>query len=121
MQFTTKGLLSVLRSIPGSRGVGSGLPGYHQINKVIITKSPPNRSGHMLMGKTNNTVHPGYAFYLRGTETAEAEGLWLSEYPNASVKTPDDSNSSSQSPQAQLHSPFILPSLYCTREPHDII
>ena len=42
----------------------------------------------MLMGKTNNTVHPGYASYLRGTETAEVEGLWLSEDPNACVETP---------------------------------
>ena len=74
--------------IPGSRGGGSGRPGYHQINKVIITQSPPNRSGHMLMGKTNNTVHPGYASYLRGTESAEVEGLWLSEDPNACVETP---------------------------------
>ena len=78
----------MLHLIPGSRGGGSGLPGCHQINKVIITQSPPNRSGHMLMGKTNNTVHPGYASYLRGTKTAEVEGLWLSEDPNACVKTP---------------------------------
>ena len=41
----------MLRSIPGSRGEGSGLPGYHQINEVTITHSPPNRSGHMLMEK----------------------------------------------------------------------
>ena len=53
--------------IPGLRGGGSGLPGYHQINKVVITQSPPNRFGQMLMGKSNNTVHPGYASYLRGT------------------------------------------------------
>ena len=78
----------MLRSIPGSRGEGSGLPSYHQINKVIITQSPPNRSGCMLMGKTNNSVHPRYASYSRGTETAEVEGLWLSEDPKACVKTP---------------------------------
>ena len=42
----------------------------------------------MLMGKTNNTVHPGYASYLRGTETAKVEGLWPSKDPNACVKTP---------------------------------
>ena len=41
----------MLRSIPGSRGGGSGLPGYHQINKVTTTQSPPNRPGHMLMEK----------------------------------------------------------------------
>ena len=67
---------------------GSGLPGYHQINKVIITQSPPNRSEHMLMGKINNTVHPGYSSYLRDTKTAKVEGLWLSKDPNACVKTP---------------------------------
>ena len=77
----------MLHSIPGSRGGGSGLPGYHQINKVIITQSPPNRSGCMLKGKTNHTVHPGYASYLRGTKTAKVEGLWLSVDPNACVKT----------------------------------
>ena len=41
----------MLHSIPGSRGGGSGLPHYHQINEVIITQSPPNRSGRMLMEK----------------------------------------------------------------------
>ena len=38
-------------------------------------------------GKRNNTVHPGYASYLRGTETAEVEGLWLSKDPNACQNT----------------------------------
>ena len=78
----------MLHSIPGSRGGGSGLPGNHQINKVVITQSPPNRSGCMPMGKTNNTVHLGYASYWRSTETAEVEGLWLSKDPNDCVKTP---------------------------------
>ena len=78
----------MLHSIPGSRGGGSGLHGYHQINKVVINQSPPNRSRHMLMGKTNNTVHPGYASYLRGTETAEVEDLWLCKDPNTCVETP---------------------------------
>ena len=78
----------MLHLIPGSRGGGSGLPGHHQMNKVIITQSPTNRSGCMLMGKTNNTVHPGYASDLRGTKTAEVEGLWLSKDPNTCVKTP---------------------------------
>ena len=62
--------------------------GHHQINKVITTQSLPNRSGHMLMVKTSNTVHPGYAFYSRGTETAEVEGLWLGKDPNTCAKTP---------------------------------
>ena len=42
----------------------------------------------MLMVKTNNTVHPGYASYSRGTETAEVEGLWLNKDPNACAETP---------------------------------
>ena len=55
--------------------------GHCQINKVIITQSPPNRSGHSLIDKTSNTVHLGNASYMRGTETAEVEGLWLSKRP----------------------------------------
>ena len=55
--------------------------GHHQINKVMTTQSPPNRSGHMLLVKTNNTALPGYASYSRGTETAEVEGLWLCRDP----------------------------------------
>ena len=78
----------MLHLIPGSRGEGSGLPSYCQINKVIITQSPPNRSGCILMGKTNNTVHSRYASYSRGTKTAKVEGLWLSEDPKACAKTP---------------------------------
>ena len=73
----------MLCSIPGSRGGGSGLPSHRQINKVIITQCPPNRSGCMLMEKTNNIVHLGCASYLRGTETTEVEGLWLSRDPNS--------------------------------------
>ena len=40
----------------------------------------------MFMGKTNNSIHPRYASYSRGTETAKVEGLWLSEDPKACVK-----------------------------------
>ena len=54
---------------------------HHQINKVIIAQSPPNRSGHMLLVNTNSTVLLGYAFYSRGTETAKGEGLWLCRDP----------------------------------------
>ena len=42
----------------------------------------------MLIVKTNNTVHPGYTSYSRGTKTAEEGGLWLGKDPNASAKTP---------------------------------
>ena len=78
----------MLCSIPGSRGEGSDLPGHRQINKVTITQSPPNRSGCMLMEKTNSTVHSGYASYSRGTETAKVEGLWLAKDPSTCVETP---------------------------------
>ena len=40
------------------------------------------------MVKTSNTVHPGYASYSRGTETAKVEGLRLGKDPNACVETP---------------------------------
>ena len=55
--------------------------GHRQINKVIITQSPPNLSGCSLIDKTSNTVHLDNASYTRGTETAEVEGLWLSRRP----------------------------------------
>ena len=55
--------------------------GHHQTNKVIITQSPPNRSGHTLIDKTSNTVYLVNASYMRGTERAEVEGLWLSKRP----------------------------------------
>ena len=38
-------------------------------------------------GEINNTVHSGYAFYLRGTETAEVEGLWLTKDPDTCQNT----------------------------------
>ena len=36
-------------------------------------------------GLTEAVVHPGYASYLRGTETTKVEGLWLSEDPNSTM------------------------------------
>ena len=55
--------------------------GHHQTNKVIITQSPPNRSGRSLIDKISNTVYLGNASYMKGTETAEVGGLWLSKRP----------------------------------------
>ena len=55
--------------------------GHRQINKVIITQSPSNRSGCSLIDKTSNTVHLVNASYMRGTKTAEVEGPWLSKRP----------------------------------------
>ena len=94
--------------------------GHHQINKVMITQSPPNRSGHMLLMKTNNTALLEYASYSRGTETAKVEGLWLCRDPKLEPKHPDGSNSSSQTPQAWLHSPFYSSLLFCMRDPCDV-
>ena len=37
----------MLCSIPGSRGEGGDLPGYHQATEVTPTKSSPERSGYM--------------------------------------------------------------------------
>ena len=37
--------------IPGVRGEGSDLPGYHQTTKVSLTKCSPERSGNMHMNK----------------------------------------------------------------------
>ena len=55
--------------------------GHRQINKIIITQSPPNRSGRSIIDETNYTVHLVNAAYMRGTETAGVEGLWLSKRP----------------------------------------
>ena len=41
----------MLCPIPGSRGEGSDLPGYHQTTKVILTKSFPEMSGYMHIDK----------------------------------------------------------------------
>ena len=55
--------------------------GHHQTNKVIITQSPPKRPGRPLIDKTSNTECLDNASYMRGTETAEVEGLWLWKDP----------------------------------------
>ena len=71
--------------------------GHRQINKVIITQRPPNRSGRSLIDKTSNTVHLGNASYMRGTETAKVEGLWLSKRPFKCVsKHPDDNTAAAE-------------------------
>ena len=52
----------------------------------------------------------------RGTKIAKLEGLWLVNRPKCSVsEDPDDS------PDVQLCSPFIVPSLSSTRDPCDVI
>ena len=55
-------------------------------------------------------------YSMRSTETAEVEGLWLVNRPKCLVsEDPDDS------PEVQLCSPFIVPSLNSMTDPCDII
>ena len=55
-------------------------------------------------------------FSMRGTETTKVGGLWLVNRPKCLVpENPGDS------PKVQLCSPFIVPSLNSTRDPHDVM
>ena len=91
---------------------GSDLPSYHQITKVTLAESSPERSGYMYMDKQVTHSILGMLFSMRGTKTAEVEGLWLVNRPKCLVpEDPDDS------PEVWLCSPFIVPSLNSTRDP----
>ena len=82
----------MLGSIPGSRGEGSDLPGYHQTTKVTLTEGSPERSGYMHIDKQVTPSILVMPFSLRGTETAKVEGLWLVNRPKCLVpEYPDDS------------------------------
>ena len=106
----------MLHSIPGSRGEGSDLPSFHQTTKVTLTESSPERSGYMNIDKQVILSILIMLFSSRGTETAKVEGLWLANRPKHLVtEYPDDS------PKVWSFSPFIVPSLYSMRDPHDII
>ena len=95
---------------------GSDLPSYHQISKVTQTESSPERSGYMHMDKQVTHSILGMLFSMRGSETAEVEGLWLVNRPKCLVpEDPDDS------PKVWLCSPFIVPSLNSMRDPCDIM
>ena len=97
-------------------GVGSDLPGNCQTIKVTLTEGSPERSGYMHMDKQVTHSILGMLFSTRGTKTAKVEGLWLINRPKCLVpEDPDDS------PEVQLCSPFIVPSLYSMRDPHDIM
>ena len=102
--------------IPGSRGVGSDPPGYHQTTKVTLTESPSERSGYMHIGKQVTLSILIMLFSSRGTETAEVEGLWLANRHKCFVPEHPDN-----SPKVWSCSPFIVTSLCSTRDPHDII
>ena len=74
------------------------------------------------MVKTNNTEHLGYASYSRGTETAKVEGLWLCKDPKAcDLNTQMTVIAAAELLELGCTSPFIVPSLYHMRDPHDII
>ena len=96
--------------------VGSDLPGYHQATKVTLTEGSPERSGYMHMDKQVTHSILDMLFSTRGTETAKVEGLWLINRPKHFVPEYPDG-----SPEVQQCSPFIVPSLYSTRDPCDIM
>ena len=82
----------MLCSIPGSRGEGSDLPGYHQATKVTLIEGSPERSGYMHIYKQVTLSILVMLFSSRGTETAKVEGLWLVNRPECLVtEYPDDS------------------------------
>ena len=102
--------------IPDSRGEGSDLSSYHQTTEVTLTKGSPERSGYMHIDKQVMLSILVMLFSLRGTDTAKVEGLWLINRPECLVpEYPDDS------PEVWMCSPFIVPSLDSTRDPHDIM
>ena len=83
---------------------------------VTLTESSPERSGYMHIDKQVTLSILIMLFSLRGTKTAEVEGLWIVNRPKCLVPGyPDDS------PKVQSCCPFIVPSLSSTRDPHDII
>ena len=106
----------MLHLIQGSRGEGSYLPSYHQITKVTLSESSPERSGYMHIDKQVTLSILVMLFSLRGTETAEVDSLWLANRPKYLVPEHPDN-----SPKVRSCSPFIVPSLYSMRDPHDII
>ena len=82
----------MLHLIPGSRGEGSDLPGYHQTTKVTLTEVFPERSGYMHVDKQVTLSILVMLFPTRGTEIAKVEGLWLVYRPEHLVlEYPDDS------------------------------
>ena len=105
----------MLCSIPGSRGEGSDLPSYHQTTEVTLTKGSPERSGYMHIDKQVTLSILVMLFSLRGTKTTKVEGLWPINRPeHLEPEYPDDN------PEVWRCSPFIVPSLDSTRDPHDV-
>ena len=81
----------MLHLIPGSRGEGSGPPGYCQTTKVTVTEGSPERSGYMHIDKHITLSILVMLFYSRSTKTAKVEGVWLVNRPECLVpEYPDD-------------------------------
>ena len=71
---------------------GSDLPSYCQTTKVALTEASPERSGYMHMDKQITHSILDMLFSMRGTKTAELEGVWLIDRPKCFVpEYPDDS------------------------------
>ena len=84
--------------------------------KVTLTESFPERSGYMHIDKQVTLSILVMLFSLRGTKTVEVESLWLANGTECLVpEYPDDS------PDVWMCSPFLVPSLYSMRDPHDVI
>ena len=82
----------MLHLIPGSRGEGSDLPGYHQTPKVTLTEGSPERSGYMNIDKQVTLSILVMLFSSRGTEMAKVEGLWfVNRLEHLVPEYPDDS------------------------------
>ena len=66
--------------------------GYCQTTKVTLTEGSPERSEYMHMDKQITHSILDMLFSMRGTETAEVEGLWLINRPKCFVpEYPDNS------------------------------
>ena len=76
--------------------VGSDLPGYHQTTKVTLTEGSPERSGYMHMDKQVTHSILVMLCSMRGTKTAEVEGLWLVNRPECLVPEHSDNSPEGQ-------------------------
>ena len=104
----------MLRSILGSGGEGSDLPGYHQTTEVTLRVLQKGLGTCILINKSLSILV--MLFSSRDTKTAKVEGLRLVNRSKCLVpEYPDDS------PKVQMCSPFIVPSLDSTRDSHNIM
>ena len=91
-------------------------PATVKTTEVTLTKGSPERSGYLHIDKQVTLSILIILLSLRSTKTAEVEGLWLANRPKClGPEHPDNS------PKVQSCCPFIVPSLYSMRDPHDVI